>query len=36
MVLYISSVQHKNLLDFTGLYLPESGKLLKRMVWGFS
>lgn len=36
MVLYLSSVQHTNLLDFTGLYEPDSGMPIKRMVGWFS
>lgn len=36
MVLYLSSMQHTNLLDFTGLYEPDSGMPIKRMVGRFS
>lgn len=35
MVLYLSSVQHTNLLDFTGWYDPESETPIKKMVGSF-
>ena len=35
MVLYLSCMQHTNLMDFTGLYEPDSGMPIKRMVGRF-
>ena len=36
MVLYLSSPQHTNLLDFIGGYEPEDGKVIKKLVGQFS
>lgn len=35
MILYLSSPQHTNLLDFTGFYEPEGGKVIKKLVGSF-
>lgn len=35
MILYLSSTQHTNLLDFTGFYEPDSEMPIKRMVGNF-
>ena len=35
MVLYLSSIQHTNLLDFTGFYEPDSEMPVKKMVGNF-
>ena len=35
MVLYLSSTQHTNLLDFTGFYEPDSEMPVKKMVGNF-
>ncbi len=35
MILYLSSTQHTNLLDFTGFYEPDSGMPVKKMVGNF-
>lgn len=35
MILYLSSVQHTNLLDFTGYYEPDSNMPIKKMVGNF-
>ena len=35
MILYLSSTQHTNLLDFTGFYEPDSGMPIKKMVGNF-
>lgn len=35
MILYLSSVQHTNLLDFTGFYEPDSNMPVKKMVGNF-
>lgn len=35
MILYLSSTQHTNLLDFIGFYEPDSGMPIKKMVGNF-
>ena len=35
MILYLSSTQHTNLLDFTGFYEPDSEMPIKKMVGSF-
>lgn len=35
MILYLSSPQHTNLLDFTGFYEPEGGEVIKKLVGSF-
>ena len=35
MILYLSSTQHTNLLDFTGFYEPDSEMPIKKMVGNF-
>jgi len=35
MILYLSSPQHTNLLDFTGLFEPDSRTPIKKMVGNF-